>query len=168
LESSSTRISLIRCLSSLHQTKSFSAALLVKSGKVMDDVWDRAPTPLVLNADTDLAGTNDDLIKYLSLRNIVSSFSVSKTGEPWCGSREKSDVFMQILIEACSNEGTVVVDLSALTGTSFRACRASGRHFVGLERDKRIFDELLKPLVKVDVLPVELLRKRRGIPSGAV
>jgi hypothetical protein len=142
--------------------------LLAKSGKVVDDIWDKAPTPLVLNADADLVGTNDDPIKYLLLRNIVSSFSVSKTGEPWRGSGEKSDVFMQILFEACSSEGTVVADLSAWAGTSFRACCASSQHFVGLERDKRIFDELLKPLVKVDVLPVELLRKRRGIPSGAV
>jgi DNA modification methylase len=43
-----------------------------------------------------------------------------------------------------------VADLSASTGTSLRACRTSGRHFLGLERDKRIFDELLRPLMKVE------------------
>ena len=53
-------------------------ALLVKTGKVMDDVWDRAPTPLVLNADADLTVTSDDQIKYMSLRNIVSAFLVNK------------------------------------------------------------------------------------------
>jgi hypothetical protein len=135
----------------LHQTKSFSAALLVKTRKVVDDVWNMTPIPLALNPNLDLIGTIDDPIKYLSLRNTVSIISMTKTGELWRGQREKSDVFFHILIEACSSDGFVVADLSASTGASFRACRASGRHFVGLERDKRIFDELLRPLIKVDV-----------------
>jgi hypothetical protein len=135
----------------LHQTKSFSTALLIKTGKVVDDIWDRAPIPLALNPDPDLVGTVDDLIKYLSLQNTVSTVSMTKTGEPWRGPREKSDVFFQILIEACSSDGFDVANLSASTGSSLLACRTSGRYFVGLDRDKRIFDELLRLLMKVDV-----------------
>lgn len=75
---------------------------------------------------------------------------------------------MQVLIEAYSSKGSVVANLFALTGPSLRACCSSGWYFVGLEKDKRIFDELLKQLVKVDMLPIESLRKRQGIPSGAV
>jgi hypothetical protein len=66
----------------LHQTKCFSAALLVKTRKVVDDVWDRAPIPLALNPDPDLVGTVDDPIKYLSFRNTMSAVSMTKTGEP--------------------------------------------------------------------------------------
>jgi hypothetical protein len=61
-----------------------------------------------------------------------------------------------------------VADLSASTSASLRACRASGRHFLGLERDKRIFDKLLRPVMKVEKQPAESQKKRRGIPSGAV
>jgi hypothetical protein len=152
----------------MHQTKFFFAALLVKTGKVVDDVWDRSPIPLVLNPDAKLVGTNEDPIEHLSLRNAISSFTMTKAGELWRGSREKSDVFFQILIEACSSEGSVVADLSASTGASLRACRAYGRHFLGLERDKRIFDKLLRPFTKVDKQPPETHKKRRGIPSSAV
>ena len=52
----------------------------------------------------------------------------------------------QVLIEMCSKPGHLVADLSALTGASYRACKASGCHFFEMEVDKRIFDALLKPL----------------------
>jgi hypothetical protein len=66
----------------MHQTKFFSAALLVKTGKVVDDVWDLSPIPLVLNPDAELVDTNEDPIEHLSLRNAVSSFAMTKAGEP--------------------------------------------------------------------------------------
>ena len=39
-----------------------------------------------------------------------------------------------------------MLDISASTGASHRACAASGWHFIGLEADKDIFNALLKPL----------------------
>jgi hypothetical protein len=64
----------------MHQTKFFFAVLLVKIGKVMDDVWDRSLIPL--NPDAELVGTNEDPIEHLFLRNAVSSFALTKVGEP--------------------------------------------------------------------------------------
>ena len=67
-------------------------------------------------------------------------------GTPWRGSREISDVLYQVLIEMCSKSGHLVANLSASTSASYRACKASRRHFFGMEADQRIFNALLKPL----------------------
>ena len=67
-------------------------------------------------------------------------------GTPWRGSREISDVLYQVIIEMCSKPEQLVADLSASTGASFRACKANGRYYFGMEGNKRIFTELLKPL----------------------
>ena len=67
-------------------------------------------------------------------------------GTPWLGSREILDVLYQVLIEMCSKPSHLVTDLSASTGASYRACKASGRHFFRMEADKKIFNALLKPL----------------------
>jgi hypothetical protein len=98
----------------------------VKSGIVGDVKWNRAPKKFVLNQDP----------------NPV----LTKAWTPWRGMPKKSDIFFQILIKACSSDRSIVADLSAGTGSSVRACRASGRHFFGLEDDNDIFEELLKPL----------------------
>ena len=39
-----------------------------------------------------------------------------------------------------------MVDISASTRASYRACIASGRDFIGFEFDKEIYDVLLRPL----------------------
>ena len=67
-------------------------------------------------------------------------------GTPWHGSCKISDVLYQVLIEMCSKPGHLVANLSTLTGASYRACKASGHYFFGMEADKRIFNALLKPL----------------------
>jgi hypothetical protein len=72
-------------------------------------------------------------------------------GKPWRGPREKSDVFFQILIEACSMPGSIFADLSASTEASLKACRASGKHFFGLEADRDIYEGLLKPMLNPEV-----------------
>ena len=55
-------------------------------------------------------------------------------------------MLFQILIEMCSRPNQIVVDISASTGASTRACKASGHHFFGLEADREIYEVLLKPL----------------------
>ena len=57
-----------------------------------------------------------------------------------------SDVFFQIVVEMCTLPVQVVVDISAFTRASARACKASSCHFFGFENDQDIFDILLKPL----------------------
>jgi hypothetical protein len=114
------------------------AVLLQKSGQKGEDKWDRRPIPLTLNADRELADSKGDPTKFLFLRNIVVSPLSMPNGLPWRDTREKSDVFFQILIDACSHEGSIVTDLTSLTGASLRASRASGRHFFGIEADPLI------------------------------
>ena len=38
---------------------------------------------------------------------------------PWRGPREKSVLLMQMLIEACSSPGDIILDRTATTGMSF-------------------------------------------------
>jgi hypothetical protein len=59
----------------------------------------------------------------------------------------------------------VVVDLTASTGASLRACRASGRNFFGLEPDSNIFDSLLKPMLKPEEHPAWTKRTKVSIPT---
>lgn len=106
--------------------------------------------PLALNSNPNLTNSNADPIKYLSIDNAVLTSTVMLNGTLWQEARKKLDVFFQILIEACSKEGAMVVDLTASTGASLRTCRASGCHFFGLELDSKIFDSLLKPMLKLE------------------
>ena len=39
-----------------------------------------------------------------------------------------------------------MVDISASTGASYRACNASDHNVIGFESDKEIYDMLLRPL----------------------
>ena len=119
---------------------------LIKTGIFKDDQYNRLPLPFTLNADKELTGTPEDPLPYLTLTNVVSSPALMADGTPWRRSREISDVLYQVIIEMCSKPGQLVADLSASTGASFRACKVSGRHYFGMEGDKRIFTELLKPL----------------------
>ena len=42
------------------------------------------------------------------------------------------------------------MDISASTGASAQACKASSGHFFGFESDQEIFDILLKPICDSD------------------
>ena len=58
---------------------------------------------------------NDDI-----LQNFCNKDDVSMNGViPWRGPREKARQFMQMLIEACSQPGDVVVDCTAGTGNAY-------------------------------------------------
>ena len=145
------------------QTFNFSAVLLVKTGRLKDKQWERLPIPFKFNADPLLANTADDPMRYLTLTNYVEKPSMDKRGNPWRGPHEKSCTFFQILIDMCSNPGDIVVDLSASTGASLLASRASGRHFFGIEEFSDIYDAILKPLIQP--LDAQSQKKRRGMDS---
>lgn len=148
------------------QMFSFSAVLLVKTGRVRDKVWDRLPKPFKLNSDPLTANTPEDPIRYLALNNYVEKPALDDSGNLWRGPHEKSDILFQILIDMCTKPGDIVVDLSASTGASLRACRASGRHFFGLEEDTDIFMGVLKPLLKPMTKTHERKRGKAKIRSG--
>jgi DNA modification methylase len=123
---------------------------------------------LNLNPAPELVDTKNDPIKFLFIQNSVLKPSMMPEGKPWHGARKKLDVFWQILIEACSGEGSIVADLTASCGATLRACQASGRHFFGLERDPKIFDALLKPMLKTREVPPIARRKKQTIPTGTI
>ena len=116
--------------------------LLVKSGAD----FPRQPPPFQLNSDLELQNTADDPLKFLTLWNLVSSPTSKDENSTWRGNRKILDVLFQIVIEMCSKVGHTVVDISASTGASYRACNASDRHFIGFESDKEIYNMLLRPL----------------------
>ena len=120
--------------------------VLHRSGVKKGADFHRKPVPLQLQSDPQLSDTPQNPLKYMALTNIVSLPALNKSGKPWRGNREISDVMFQILIEMCSRPNQIVVDISASTGGSARACKASGRHFFGLEADREIYEALLKPL----------------------
>ena len=118
----------------------------MKTGIFRNDRFNRLPLPLTLNADRELRDTAEDPLRYLTLTNVVNNPSLKANGTPWGRSHEISDVLFQVIIKMCMKPGHLVADLSALTGASYKACMASGRHFFGLEPDREIFTVLLKPL----------------------
>ena len=111
--------------------------LLVKSGAD----FSQQPSPFQLNFDLELQNTADDPLKFLTLWNLVSAPTSKDENSTWLGNREISDV-----IEMCSKVGHTVVDISASTRASYGACNASGRHTIGFESDKEIYDIFLRPL----------------------
>ena len=124
------------------QTFTFCIILVVKKGAN----FPRKLVPLQLYSDPHLSDIPQDPLKYMALTNIVSSPALNKSGKLWHGNQEISDMLFQILIEMCSRPNHIVVDILASTGVSTRACKASGRHFFGLEADREIYEVLLKPL----------------------
>ncbi len=57
------------------------------------------------------------------LQNFCNKEDVTMNGtKPWRGPREKARQFMQMLIEACSEPGDIVVDCTASTGSSCFLC----------------------------------------------
>ena len=79
--------------------------LLVKTGVMKDDRFDRLPLPFNLNADPELQDTPEDPLRYLTLTNVVTNPSLMANGTPWRGSCEISDILYQVIIEMCSKPG---------------------------------------------------------------
>ena len=136
--------------------------LLVKTGILKDDQFDRLPLLFNLNADPELQDTPEDPLRYLTLTNVVTNPSLTADETPWQGSREILDVLYHVIIEMCSKPGQVVADLSASNGASYRACKANSRHFFGLEADKRINNALMKPLCNTPEDSPLLLNRRKA------
>ena len=128
------------------QTYNFSILLLVKTNILKDDQYNRLLLPFTLNADLELCDITEDPLCHLTLTNIVLNPSLIADGTPRQGSHEILDVLYQVIIKMCSKPGQLVGDLPASTGASYRACKASGCHFFGLEADRRTYNALLKPL----------------------
>ena len=108
--------------------------------------FDRRLLQFQLNSDPELYNTTNDLLKFLTLWNLLSAPIAKDANSTWHGNREISNVLFQIMIEMYTKTTQIVVDISASTGASHRACTTSRWHFIGSKADKEIFDVLLKPL----------------------
>ncbi len=63
---------------------------------------------------------------------------------------QKPVELMKILIENSSNEGDIVVDCFAGSGSTGVACLETGRRFFGCEIDKKFFDIAVERIKAVE------------------
>ena len=106
------------CSAIFLQFYNFCIILKVKSGDVS---WPKMPQKLKLYSDFNFAGMAEDPIKYLLLKNIMSSLASMPNQEQWHGAREKFDIFFDLLINARSICGNTIVDLIASLGALLQA-----------------------------------------------
>ena len=100
------------------QTRYFAAVLLVRA---TSESMKRKPS-FQLHPDKDLVDTDFDPISGLSIPNFIEPNNLTMQHDgvtPWRGAREKTSIFMQMLIEACSTPGSRIVDLTVGTCTNF-------------------------------------------------
>ena len=100
------------------QTRYFAAVLLVRA---TSETMKRKPS-FQLHSDKDLVNTDFDPISSLSIPNFIDKNNLTMHPDgvtPWRGAREKTSIFMQMLIEACSAPGSRIVDLTVGTGINF-------------------------------------------------
>ena len=62
---------------------------------------------------------------------------------------QKPILLLEDLIKTFSNENDLVVDLTMGSGSTGVACKKTGRHFIGIEKDEKYFETLDKKLVAV-------------------
>jgi hypothetical protein len=93
----------------MSQTQRFGAYLLVRSE---DSSFEFNLVSSMNEFGVD-PGSDEWLQKYTT--KIDQAMNGSK---PWRGPREKSKGFWQVLIEACSKPGDIVLDCHAMTGES--------------------------------------------------
>ena len=53
---------------------------------------------------------------------------------------QKSLAIMEYLVLTYSNEGDIVLDNCMGVGTTGVACKKTGRHFIGIEKDEKYFE----------------------------
>ena len=99
----------------LLQTRYFVVVLLVRATSA---TMKRKPS-FQLHSDKDLVNTDFDPLSGLSIPNFIDKNNLTMHIDgitPWRGAREKTSIFMQMLIEACSAPGSRIVDLTVGTG----------------------------------------------------
>ena len=100
--------------------KYFMAKLFVRRESQAVDPDDSFPrSDFSFNDQVDLLSQGIDLPNDGTIRNVMPAASLTLrngTGLPWRGAREKSVNLLQALIDLCSEEEDIVLDLIAGTG----------------------------------------------------
>jgi DNA modification methylase len=68
-------------------------------------------------------------------------------------STQKPQALFEYLVRTYTEEGATVLDIAMGSGTTGKACAATGRNFVGIEKDPDVFTRAARELGD----PVELL-----------
>ena len=87
-----------------------------------------------------IASDNSDAIGYprtlLTQIPVINNLSKDKSGfHP----TQKPVQLMEYLIKTYTNEGETVLDFTMGSGTTGVACKKTGRHFIGIEKDEKYF-----------------------------
>jgi modification methylase len=119
--------------------------------------------------------SNDDLqMRSDWLFPICSGRERLKVGGQKAHATQKPEALLHRLILATSNRGDVILDPFFGSGTSGAVAKRLGRHYIGIERERRYIEVALDRLSKVRTLPddaVEITESKRAqprIPFGAV
>ena len=100
------------------QTRYFVVVLLIH---VTSETMEQKPS-FQLHFDKDMVNIDFDPISSLSIPNCIdkNNLTMHSNGVTlWGGAREKTSIFMQMLIEACSTPGSRIVDLTVGTCINF-------------------------------------------------
>lgn len=102
--------------------KYFMAKLFVRKESTGDDPDDCFPrSAFSFNQQEQLLAQGIDLPNDGTIKNVVTLENLTLragTGFPWRGAREKSVNLFQALVDLCSEEEDIVMDLTARTGLS--------------------------------------------------
>ncbi|KAG0594969.1 hypothetical protein M758_UG127300 [Ceratodon purpureus] len=84
------------------------------------------------------------------LQNIVTTEDLHMNGNiPWCDRREKSFVFLEMLVMATTQPRDIVMDCTGSTSASIIACHNINLHVVALESDIQMYKVVIALLIKV-------------------
>ncbi len=75
-------------------------------------------------------------------------------------STQKPEALLKRVILITSKRGDIVLDPFLGSGTTASVAKNLGRHYIGIEKDKSYYNIALKRIVKVEVLPSDLIDEK--------
>ena len=115
--------------------------------------------------------SNDDLqMRSDWLFPICSGRERIKTDGHKAHATQKPEALLHRLILATTNRGDVILDPFFGSGTSGAVAKRLGRHFIGIERERRYIEVAMERLSKVRTLPddvVDITESKRSQPRVA-
>ena len=80
------------------------------------------------------------MTENVSPRNVLEFKGVPNAGGHKLHPTQKPLSLLEYLVKTFTNEGEVVLDNCMGSGTTGVACKKTGRHFIGIEKDEKYFD----------------------------
>lgn len=114
----------------------------------------RAKTPIYGNSDKSnhVNMGKQDAKQYdpnlVNPKSVIKFNSVSNAGGYKLHPTQKPVELMEYLIKTYTNEGDIVLDNCMGSGTTGVACKKTGRHFIGIEKDEKYFEIAAKRIAE--------------------